>query len=227
MNQSVQIMIQKLEEAKHEGTFKRYTKHKEPTPFIGVPMGVYNRLAKEYKTSSELWLELWQTKILDAQMLATYLVNPKKVTEEEIKLILNSKDVSLLVWDKFIDKVLSKVENQMDWINYLNKSDEELHHRFRWGLEVRQIVGKVYSENEAAVLLEEIINSLIEAPEDVKWVMNRCLVEIAVNYPTLYNKAYQASADMGVYRDMKVAKGCTSAYAPEWIDALMRNRKKI
>lgn len=51
--------------------------------------------------------------------------------------------------------------------------------------------------------------------------MNQCLVEIAVTYPDYLEKGRAIGQKLGVYSEMKVAKGCTSAYAPDWIEALL------
>lgn len=219
-------MLLALENAAHEGTIKRYIKDQQPQPFYGVPMGVISKLAKEFKSSSDQWLDLWATKNLDAQVLAVLLANPKKVTDQEIVQILNTRDTSIIVWDKFNDKLLSKLADQEKWINFLELSNEPIHHRLKWGLRVRLAIAKKFAQDEANQLLDEILSQMKEQPEIIKWVMNRCLVEIALNYPTLFDKAYQESDKLGVYKDMKVSPGCTSAFAPYWIDAVLKNKEK-
>ncbi|MGM5692709.1 hypothetical protein [Streptococcus suis] len=56
--------------------------------------------------------------------------------------------------------------------------------------------------------------------------MNQCLVEIAVAYPDYLEQGLAIGQQLAVYADMKVPKGCTSAYAPDWIEALLRKKLK-
>ncbi|TXK52899.1 DNA alkylation repair protein [Pontibacter qinzhouensis] len=49
---------------------------------LGIRMPVIQKLAKELKRNHELALELWQTKVHEARLLAVYLADPKQVTED-------------------------------------------------------------------------------------------------------------------------------------------------
>lgn len=215
-------IMKKLEAAAHEGTYKRYVKNKEPEPFFGVPMGMFNRLAKEYKEESQVIESLWLTGNLDAQMLAVYLINPKKVDTSLIKQFLLTPHVSIQVWDKLADKVISKMKNQAEWIAFCQEVPSLMLERMKWSLILRQAIGQVYDEDEAKTLLDEIYDSILEKDELVKWTMNRAQVEIALKYPNLRPLVYERAEEQGVYADMKVAKGCTSAYAPAWIEAVLK-----
>ena len=52
--------------------------------------------------------------------------------------------------------------------------------------------------------------------------MNQCLVEVAVRYDDYRQAIIGMTEELAVYKDMKVAKGCTSAYAPDWIAARVK-----
>ena len=49
--------------------------------------------------------------------------------------------------------------------------------------------------------------------------MNHALCEIGIRYPQFTERCITLGETLGVYRDLKVSKGCTSAYAPNWIAA--------
>ncbi|HEY8444950.1 MAG TPA: hypothetical protein VIK94_02350 [Bacilli bacterium] len=53
--------------------------------------------------------------------------------------------------------------------------------------------------------------------------MNRCLCEIGIAYDEYTSSCIAIGEALGVYRDLKVAKGCTSSYAPIWI-TVIRNK---
>jgi len=56
--------------------------------------------------------------------------------------------------------------------------------------------------------------------------MNHALCEIGIRYPQFTERCITLGETLGVYRDLKVSKGCTSAYAPNWIAAGKKKRKK-
>ena len=60
--------------------------------------------------------------------------------------------------------------------------------------------------------------------EIVKYAMNRAMVEIGINYPSLTQRILTNSERLGVYKEVMVAKGCTSPYAPDWIHAVLRRK---
>jgi 3-methyladenine DNA glycosylase AlkD len=66
---------------------------------FGVKMGDIRALAKKIKTNHELALELWKTENVDARFLATLIMDPKKLSYEEInKLVKSEKFPHLADW---------------------------------------------------------------------------------------------------------------------------------
>jgi len=61
------------------------------------------------------------------------------------------------------------------------------------------------------------------APE-VQWTMNFVLVEIGINFPKLRKRALAIGEKLGVYRDYGVSKGCTSPFAPIWINEMVKRQ---
>jgi hypothetical protein len=54
--------------------------------------------------------------------------------------------------------------------------------------------------------------------------MNSTLATIGIHFPKLRKRAIAIGEKLGIYRDYPVSKGCTSPFAPIWID-FMVNRK--
>jgi 3-methyladenine DNA glycosylase AlkD len=52
---------------------------------FGVKMGDIRTIAKEIKTDHSLGLELWKTGNLDAMFLATLVVKPKQLSNDQIE----------------------------------------------------------------------------------------------------------------------------------------------
>lgn len=83
---------------------------------------------------------------------------------------------------------------------------------------------KIATNQEIEETLTYINEHLQTADPLVQWTMNQCLVEIAVAYPDYLKQGLAIGQELAVYADMKVPKGCTSAYAPDWIEALLRKK---
>ena len=58
----------------------------------------------------------------------------------------------------------------------------------------------------------------------VQWTMNSTLAEIGIHFPKLRKRAISIGETLGIYRDYPVSKGCTSPFAPIWIDAMVRRQ---
>jgi hypothetical protein len=61
------------------------------------------------------------------------------------------------------------------------------------------------------------------APE-VQWTMNSCLAGIGIHFPKHRERAIAIGERLGIYRDYPVSKGCTSPFAPIWINEMVRRQ---
>jgi len=55
----------------------------------------------------------------------------------------------------------------------------------------------------------------------VQWTMNSTLAEIGIHFPKLRKRAIAIGEKLGIYRDYPVSKGCTSPFAPIWINFMV------
>jgi 3-methyladenine DNA glycosylase AlkD len=58
-----------------------------------------------------------------------------------------------------------------------------------------------------------------------QWTMNFCLAAIGINHPDFRQRAIDIGQALGIYRDYPTPKGCTSPFAPIWIDAMVGRQK--
>lgn len=218
-------ILDQLQAASHTGTLKRYEKIGETKPYYGVPMGAISGIAKAYKNRLDLFVPLWQTGVLEAQYLAIQLAKtkPNQLTLEDLENCLD-EEVSVNVLDKLASIILSKRKDSKDWEEILLAKDEAVFNRLGWFLRAKYFAGKTASNQEIEETLEHIRLHLQTVDPQVQWTMNQCLVEIAVAYPDYLEQGLAIGQELAVYVDMKVPKGCTSAYAPDWIEALLRRK---
>ncbi|MGQ7461394.1 DNA alkylation repair protein [Streptococcus suis] len=218
-------ILTQLEAASHAGTLKRYEKIGETKPYYGVPMGAISGIAKVYKNRLDLFAPLWQIGVLEAQYLAIQIAKtkPDQLTSTALEACLNEQ-VSVNVLDKLASIVLSKRKDSKDWEEYLLNQDQAIFQRLGWFLRAKYFAGKTASDQEIEETLTNISKQLQTVDPLVQWTMNQCLVEIAVTYPDYLEQGLAIGQELAVYADMKVPKGCTSAYAPDWIHALITKK---
>lgn len=218
-------ILDQLQAASHTGTLKRYEKIGETKPYYGVPMGAISGIAKAYKNRLDLFVPLWQTGVLEAQYLAIQLAKtkPNQLTLEDLENCLD-EEVSVNALDKLASIILSKRKDSKDWEEILLAKDEAIFNRLGWFLRAKYFARRTASNKEIEETLDHIRLHLQTADPLVQWTMNQCLVEIAVAYPDYLEQGFAIGQELAVYSDMKVPKGCTSAYAPDWIEALLRRK---
>lgn len=218
-------ILTQLEAASHAGTLKRYEKIGETKPYYGVPMGAISGIAKAYKNRLDLFAPLWQTGVLEAQYLAIQLskAKPDQLSFSDLQNCLDEQ-VSVNVLDKLASIILSKRKDSKEWEEFLLAQDQAVFQRLGWFLHAKYFAGKSASKKEIEEILAYISKHLQTADPLVQWTMNQCLVEIAVTYPDYLEQGLAIGQELAVYADMKVPKGCTSAYAPDWIEALLRRK---
>ncbi|HFR3504172.1 TPA: DNA alkylation repair protein [Streptococcus suis] len=221
----IKELLTQLEAASHAGTLKRYEKIGETKPYYGVPMGAISSIAKAYKNRLDLFAPLWQTGILEAQYLAIQLAKtkPDQLALADLENCL-SEQVSVNVLDKLASIILSKRKDSKDWGKTLLDKNSAIFQRIGWFLRAKYFAGRTASNQEIEETLDHIRQHLQTADPLVQWTMNQCLVEIAVAYPNYLEQGIAIGQELAVYADMKVPKGCTSAYAPDWIEALLRRK---
>ncbi|AER19062.1 DNA alkylation repair protein [Streptococcus suis] len=218
-------ILTQLQVASHAGTLKRYEKIDETKPYYGVPMGAISGIAKAYKNRLDLFAPLWQTGILEAQYLAIQVAKakPNQLAHADLETCLNEV-VSINVLDKLASIILSKRKDSRNWEETLLTKDQAIFQRLGWFLRAKYFAGKTATNQEIEETLDHIRQHLQTADPLVQWTMNQCLVEIAVTYPDYLEQGLVIGQELAVYSDMKVPKGCTSAYAPDWIEALLRRK---
>ncbi len=183
---------------------------------FGVPMGPLRALAKEIKRDHALGMELWRTGNFDAMVLGAMLMDPKVLTEADFEASLASAYVPVLV-DELTLRPLCESPLAASFCLSWRNSPEDLKGRAGWNLAVDRVQRHVCPPDELGTLFGEVEAGLQTAPANKQWAMNYCLCMIGIHNDAWTERCLALGERLGVYRDLKVPKGCTSAYAPEWI----------
>src|SRR5688572_21125674 len=189
---------------------------------FGVALGDIRTLAKKIKTDHPLALALWDTGNVDAQFPATLLIEPKKLSAEAMdRMVRSISYVRVADWlnSYVVVKHPDKETLRGDWMT----ADDRWAARAGWHLTAERVV-KSPEGLAPSALLDRIESEMGNADPVVQWTMNSTLAELGIHFPKLRKRAIAIGDTLGVYRDYPVSKGCTSPFAPIWIDFMVKRQ---
>lgn len=191
---------------------------------FGVKMGDIRNIAKKLKTNHELGLELWNAGNIEAQFLAILIMKPDVLTAKQLDTMVQQIDFTHVA-DWFSSYILkdhpAKEELRIQWL----KSKNKWALRAGWSL----MAGKIARDADGLdmdALLKQLQKEMPKAVPEVQWTMNFALAYIGIHHPAYRKKALSIGEELGIYRDYPVSKGCTSPFAPIWINEMVKRQSK-
>ena len=186
---------------------------------FGVSLGDIRGVAKKIRTDHELALSLWETGNVDAQFLSTLVVQPKKLSAKELDRMVRSV-AFVRVADWLIAYVVrqhpDKETLRQEWMT----TDDRWAARAAWDLTAER-VAKSPDGIDIPALLTRIESEMADAEPEVQWTMNNTLATIGIHFAKHRKRAIAIGEKLGIYRDYPVSKGCTSPFAPIWINFMV------
>lgn len=189
---------------------------------FGVKSGDIRVLAKKLKGQHAFASQLWDTGNADAMMLAVLLMNPKQITSTDLeKKVKSITFTNLADWlDSYVTKVHPENEALRErWM----KSTHPMLLRAGWSLTARRIE-KQPAGLDLKALLDRIEKEMGSALPVVQWTMNFALAQIGIHFSEHRKRALAIGEKLGVFRDYPTSKGCTSPFAPIWINEMVRRQ---
>ncbi|NUS09642.1 MAG: DNA alkylation repair protein [Nonomuraea sp.] len=190
----------------------------------GVNLGKLRAVAKRLKTQQELAVRLWETGDTAARLLAILVCRPKAFGRDELDAMIRE----------------ARAPKVHDWlVNYVVKTSphvEEL--RLAWLADPGPVVesagwalttdrvAKKPAGLDLAGLLDVIEARMKDAPDRLQWAMNHCLAQIGIDHPEHRARAVGIGERLEVLKDYPTSPGCTSPFAPVWIDEMVRRQSK-
>ena len=191
---------------------------------FGVKHGDIRALAKKIKADHELAVSLWKTGNVDAQLLAALLIQPKKLLAQDLDRMVRSTafaHVADWLMSYVVKQHADKEALRQKWMT----SDDRWAARAAWSLTAERI-GKNPDGLDVPALLGRLESEMGSADPVVQWTMNSALAGIGIHFPKLRQRAIDIGEKLGVLRDYPVSKGCTSPFAPIWINAMVSRKGK-
>jgi 3-methyladenine DNA glycosylase AlkD len=187
---------------------------------FGVRLGDIRKLAAKIKTDDQLATALWNTGNIDARLLAILLIEPKRLPRDEMDRLVRSAGF-VHVADWLISYVLKNHPDKEPLRRAWMEEDDPWAARAAWSLTSERI-GKNPDGLDLTALLDRIEAEMGTAAPEVQWTMNFCLAGIGIHFPEHRTRAIAIGEKLGLYRDYPVSKGCTSPFAPVWINEMVR-----
>ena len=214
---------------------------------FGCATGDIRTLAKKIKTDHGLALELWKTGNIDAQLLAILLMKPGSLSAAEVdKMVRAARFAWVADWfNAYIVKEQPPAEKEALRTKWMEDDDGWVA-RAGWNLTASRIahaakgaqVAKrakatnganagtagATDELDLPALLNRIEAEMVAAPPETQWTMNAVLANIGIHHAKLRRRAIAIGEKLGVYRDYPCSKGCTSPFAPIWINEMVKRQ---
>lgn len=197
---------------------------------FGVMSGDLRKLAKTIKRDHTLALGLWKTGNMDAQMLATLIAQPAKFSADELDAMVRSvKTNGSAMFVPAADWLLSNVvalhaEKESLRVKWMTDK-HPIAARAGWRLTADRVEEEALDGLDLASLLDRIESEMGKAPPEIQWTMNFTLAQIGIRFPKLRKRALAIGEKLQVFHDYPVSKGCTSPFAPIWINAMVKRAK--
>jgi 3-methyladenine DNA glycosylase AlkD len=217
---TVNEALKQLEALGNEKVRARNTKDGADDNQFGVQMGDIRKVAAQIKADHELGLALWQTGNLDARLLAILVLTPKRLSAQDVDRMVRSARIGQLAdWlNSYVVKEHPDKETlRAMWVD----ADDPWAARAGWNLTASRVARNPEGLDLPA-LLDRIESEMPAADPAAQWTMNTCLAHIGIHHPKHRRRAIAIGESLGIYRDYPVSKGCTSPYAPIWINEMVK-----
>ncbi len=185
----------------------------------GAKNGDLRKIAKKIKKDHKLALELWDSEIYEARLLTCLCIDVNALSIDELESLVGSmKNTWVSDWmNSYVIKNHElKYEVREKWM----ASENHMVQRAGWNLTSMKVSRKA-EDLDYDGLLDRLEKEMPEANELAQWTMNFALANIGIHHEKHRERALQLGEKMGIYSEYPTAKGCTSPYAPIWINEMV------
>lgn len=188
----------------------------------GVNLGKLRALAKRLKTRQDLAYGLWETDDTAARLLALLICRPKAYGRDELDAMLRGARTPK-VHDWLVNYVVKKNPHAEELRVAWSADPDPVVASAGWALTTERVAKKPEGLDLAG-LLDVVEAEMKDAPDRLQWAMNHCLARIGIEHAGLRARALDIGERLEVLKDYPTSPGCTSPFAPVWIDEMVRRR---
>lgn len=201
---------------------KVYKRHGAGDNLFGVSFADLNKLTKKIKVDHELAVQLWESGNVDAQSLATMIMDPNKLTASTVNKWVKMSSYYLVV-DLFAGVVarspfgLKKMEQWM-------KSKREYERQAGYSVLASSLKdGDEISDADCKKYLKVIEKEIHTSPNRARHTMNNAVLAIGVFRPHLAEVATETANRIG---KVEVDHGETSCKTPDAVEYIRKALKR-
>lgn len=188
----------------------------------GVNLGKLRAIAKRLKTQQDLSRGLWDTGDTAARLLALLICRPKAFGRDELDGMLRGARTPK-VQDWLVNYVVKKSPHSEDLRLAWFSDPDPVVASAGWALTSERVVKKPEGL-DLVHLLDVIENHMKDAPDRLQWAMNHCLAQIGIEFPEHRARALEIGERLEVLKDYPTPPNCTSPFAPDWINEMVRRQ---
>ncbi|MFD5775070.1 DNA alkylation repair protein [Streptomyces fungicidicus] len=188
----------------------------------GVNLGKLRALAKRLKTQQELARGLWATGDSAARLLALLVCRPKAFGHDELDVMLREARTPK-VHDWLVNYVVKKSPHAEELRVAWSADPDPVVASAGWALTTERVAKKP-AGLDLDGLLDVIEAEMKDAPDRLQWAMNHCLAQIGIEHDGHRARALAVGERLEVLKDYPTPPGCTSPYAPVWINEMVSRR---
>jgi 3-methyladenine DNA glycosylase AlkD len=189
----------------------------------GVNLTKLRAVAKRLKTQQDLALDLWATGDVAARLLALLVCRPKAFEKDRLDAMLREAGTPK-VHDWLVNYVVKKhphaEELRVAWF----ADPDPVVASAGWALTTERVAKKP-DGLDLPGLLDVIEAEMKDAPDRLQWAMNHTLAQIGIDHAEYRPRAIDIGERLEVLKDYPTSPGCTSPYAPVWIEELVRRKE--
>ncbi|MDA2814264.1 DNA alkylation repair protein [Nocardiopsis sp. RSe5-2] len=190
----------------------------------GVNLTRLREVAKRLKTQQDLARGLWATGDSAARLLATLVCRPKAFERDELDAMLREARTPK-VQDWLMNYVVKKSPHREDLRVAWSADPDPVVASAGWALTADRVAKKP-DGLDLGGLLDTVEAEMKDAPERLQWAMNTCLAQIGIGHEEYRARAIDIGERLEVLKDYPTSPGCTSPYAPTWINEMVRRQEE-
>lgn len=188
----------------------------------GVNLGKLRAVAKRLKTQQELAQRLWATGDTAARLLALLICRPRAFERDELDVMLREARTPK-VHDWLVNYVVKKNPHAEELRLVWFADPDPVVASAGWALTTERVAKKP-AGLDLVGLLDVIEAEMKDAPDRLQWAMNHCLAQIGIEHPGHRARALAIGERLQVLKDYPTSPGCTSPFAPDWINEMVRRQ---
>ncbi|MEV0720125.1 DNA alkylation repair protein [Asanoa sp. NPDC050611] len=188
----------------------------------GVNLTKLRAVATRLKTQQDLARQLWQTGDTAARLVALLICRPKAFERAELDTMLREARAPK-VHDWLVNYVVKKSPHAEDLRVAWTADPDPVVASAGWALTTERVVKKP-EILDLPGLLDTIEAEMKDAPDRLQWAMNHCLAQIGIDHADHRPRAIAIGERLEVLKDYPTSPGCTSPFAPTWINEIVRRQ---